>query len=191
MLAADDLSTLRELLTPPAGTTLDAAVATTFSLDLVSLCLVPAAMALASGITPEAVHDGAVTPLELLESIRRMSDRITVFCQTGQITIPRQGYVKLFASLEASTVPVSAPRGGVFHPKLWALRFAPTDDGGLPQHRVLIASRNLTFDRSWDTVVRLEQAATGRTARSARSVHRQSAVSCGNARRADASATSG
>ena len=161
MLAADDLSTLRELLTPPAGTTLDAAVATTFSLDLVSLCLVPTAMALASGITPEAVHDGAVTPLELLDSIRRMSDRITVFCQAGQITVPRQGYAKLFASLETSTVPVSAPRGGVFHPKLWALRFTPTDGGGPPQHRVLIASRNLTFDRSWDTVVRLEQAASG------------------------------
>ena len=49
MLAADDLSTLRELLTPPAGaSSLDAAVATTFSLDLVSLCLVVAAMALAS-----------------------------------------------------------------------------------------------------------------------------------------------
>jgi hypothetical protein len=161
MLAADDLSTLRELLTPPAGTTLDAAVAATFSLDLVSLCLVPTAMALASGITPEEVHDGAVTPLELLDSIRRMSDRITVFCQAGQITVPSQGYVKLFASLEISTVPVSAPRGGVFHPKLWALRFTPTEGGGLPQHRVLIASRNLTFDRSWDTVVRLEQAASG------------------------------
>jgi hypothetical protein len=161
MLAADELSTLRELLTPPAGTTLDAAVATTFSLDLVSLCLVPTAMALASGVTPEAVHDGAVTPLELLDSIRRMSDRITVFCQAGQITVPRQGYAKLFASLETSTVPVSAPRGGVFHPKLWALRFVPTDDDGPAQHRVLIASRNLTFDRSWDTVVRLEQAATG------------------------------
>lgn len=40
-------------------------------------------------------------------------------------------------------------------------RGAPTDGGGLPQHRVLIASRNLTFDRSWDTVVRLEQAASG------------------------------
>ena len=87
-------------------------------------------MALASGVTPEAVHDGAVTPLELLESIRRMSDRITVFCQAGQITVPGQGYVKLFASLEASTVPVSAPRGGVFHPKLWALRFAPTEAAG-------------------------------------------------------------
>ena len=104
MLAADDLSTLRELLTPPAGTTLDAAVATTFSLDLVSLCLVPTAMALASGITPEAVHDGAVTPLELLDSIRRMSDRITVFCQAGQITVPRQGYAKLFASLDSARI---------------------------------------------------------------------------------------
>ena len=32
---------------------------------------------------------------------------------------------------------------------------------GFSQHRVLIASRNLTFDRSWDTVVRLEQAVSG------------------------------
>jgi hypothetical protein len=43
---------------------------------------------------------------------------------------------------------------GVFHPKVWALRFLAQD--GAVRYRVLCLSRNLTFDRCWDTVVALD-----------------------------------
>ncbi len=48
-------------------------------------------------------------------------------------------------------------RGRIFHPKVWVLKFR---DGasGVTHLRVLCLSRNLTFDRSWDTILRLEQA---------------------------------
>jgi hypothetical protein len=43
----------------------------------------------------------------------------------------------------------------VFHPKVWLIRYVDTD--GRYQHRLLCLSRNLTFDRSWDTVLRLDE----------------------------------
>ena len=45
-------------------------------------------------------------------------------------------------------VEVTAPLGGVFHPKLWLLRF--TGDNVPPIVRLVILSRNVTGDRCWD-----------------------------------------
>ena len=52
------------------------------------------------------------------------------------------------------------------HPKVWVLRYEAVGEppDGQPREqrlRVLIASRNLTFDASWDTVVRLDEARNG------------------------------
>jgi hypothetical protein len=43
----------------------------------------------------------------------------------------------------------------VFHPKIWVIRFA--DARGRTLHRFLCLSRNLTFERSWDTLLRLDE----------------------------------
>jgi len=57
---------------------------------------------------------------------------------------------------------VQAPDAdGVFHPKVWALRFIAGD--GAIGYRVLCLSRNLTFDRCWDTVVTLDGELTDRS----------------------------
>jgi len=45
---------------------------------------------------------------------------------------------------------------------VWVLRFV--DAGGVTSHRLLVASRNLTFDTSWDTIVRLDEVPDGATA---------------------------
>ena len=45
----------------------------------------------------------------------------------------------------------------LFHPKVWVLEYA---DGDARSYRMLCASRNLTNDRSWDLVVRLDGIAT-------------------------------
>jgi hypothetical protein len=57
-------------------------------------------------------------------------------------------------------VPVTAPYGGVFHPKVWVLRFRDTASDE-PRLRGLVLSRNLTHDRSWDTVLRLDSTVRG------------------------------
>lgn len=158
MLEPRDRKLLFDLLRPPSGYRLDAAIGTTYSLDLLALLVTPLAFAMFDW----EAKDGKITasPLALLESLRRYADRITVFHQAGQLQVPRRHRL-LFGYLERSVVPVTSKNpAGVFHPKVWLLRFEPIDiERGVPTpavYRMICSSRNLTFDRSWDTVLSLE-----------------------------------
>lgn len=152
MLKPDERSHLLELLRPPSGYHLDCAVGTTFSLDLLSALLLPLSFAFFDW--EHADGQPAADPLALLEALRRYGDRFTVFCQAGQIRLPAK-YPPLVTFLEPCVYEVQAPdENGVFHPKVWALRFTAADDS--VRYRVLCLSRNLTFDRCWDTVVALD-----------------------------------
>lgn len=155
MLEPDDRLTLLDSLRPPPGFTLDIAVGTTFTLHLDALLTAPAAFALFDVGGERTTSD--LEPIELLDSIRRHADRITVFHQAGQAGVPTAR--RLFAYLEDCVVAVEAPNGGVFHPKLWVLRYRSRS--GESCLRILCASRNLTFDRSWDTLLRLDSAPPG------------------------------
>ena len=151
MLEADTLRTLLDALRPPAGYQLDRAVGTTFSLDLHALVTAPLAFAL---FDAEASEDEQASVAELLEALRRYSDRIDIFCQAGQIALPPK-YRPIVAYLEAAVHPVTpANRRRIFHPKVWALRY--TSDVSSPTYRLLVLSRNLTFDRSRDTLLALD-----------------------------------
>ena len=100
-------------------------------------------------------------PLALLEALRRYGDRFTIFCQSGQIRLPPK-YPPLVTFLEPCIYDVQLKDpDGVFHPKVWALRFVAED--GAVRYRVLCLSRNLTFDRCWDTVVALDGELTDRS----------------------------
>jgi hypothetical protein len=157
MLGPDDRRTLTTLLTPPPGASLDAAIGTTYTLNLDAFMVVPALLTLTR--LPPA-DEGLPTPLELLDSLRRTADKMTVFTQAGQIAVPTGSSGRsLFAFLERGTVPVAAPKDGVFHPKTWALRFR--HENGRHTHRILVASRNLTFDRSWDAVIAMDEGEGG------------------------------
>src|SRR5205814_7463894 len=92
--------------------------------------------------------------LATLEALRRYADRIAVFCQGGQLLVPKQHRI-LFGYLEGSVFEVAPPGpASSFHPKFWALRFTAPDQP--VRYRLLNLSRNLTFDRCWDTVVALD-----------------------------------
>lgn len=144
-----------DALRPPTGHTLDLAVGTTFTLSLRMLFLPPLAMAAHDRETELPSGEGESKPdtLALLESIRRYADRTTVFCHAGGVG-PATDYPRLLTFAEDSLVQV-VPRtpGHLFHPKLWALRFKHDED---VIHRLLITSRNLTDDRSWDTLLVLD-----------------------------------
>jgi len=166
MLSPHDRSSLFAGLRPPPGFVLDAAVGTSFTLDLEALLTAPIAFALFED--QDATSDGSgIEPVGLLESIRRYAGRITMFCQAGQIALPSH-HRAIFAWLEENVVEAIAPRAGfLFHPKVWLARYreAGSDRRLL---RVLCATRNLTFDTSWDTLLLLESEAyeeRGRTVR--------------------------
>jgi len=155
MLEPQSRLPLQEALHPPYGYVLDHAIGTTFSLDLMTMLTLPLSFTFSSG----AREDGRFDSLLLLEGIRRFAGRITVFCQAGQIAVPAQDQL-LYGYLESSVVEVLPRSGlGVFHPKVWALRYLP-DENAEPddpvRYRLLVLSRNLTFDRSWDTMLVLD-----------------------------------
>ncbi len=141
-----------DALRPPPDTTFDRGIATTFTLDLTTLLIVPLHLTLfASGeSTEKLITDG----VDLLEALRRTTERLQVFCHQGEIHVPTTQSA-LFSLLEPVVVEARAPRGGVFHPKLWVLRFLG-DDPDHPILRLLVLSRNLTADHAWDLILSLE-----------------------------------
>jgi hypothetical protein len=148
MLAPDSRSLLLDALRPPPGARLSRALATTFTLDLESLLAAPLAFA-AHGARESS------DPITLMESVHRHADRIDVFAQAGQFSVP-SGYSGLHTFVEPMVHLVGRPKPGhLFHPKLWLLRFVDeaTDE---PTLRLLVLSRNLTGDRSWDVCLRLD-----------------------------------
>ena len=158
MLEPDDRHTLLDALRPPSGFVLDRAVGTTFTLDLQALMTAPVSFALFDVDTAE---DGSATQTGLLDAIRRNAGRMDVFCQAGEIGLPAT-FRPLVAYVEEVVHEVTPPaKGFIFHPKVWAIRFR--SPGGELTYRLLCLSRNLTFDRSWDTVLRLDGSPARRT----------------------------
>lgn len=153
LLAPDQRALYSDSLRPPPGYAFDGGVATTFSLDLETLLTVPVYLALYSA--PD-IRDVLASPVAILEAIERTSQKLAIFVQGGCIHAAEK-QPRLCGLLESMTIEVSAPRGGTFHPKLWLLRFKPQTDGVAgPLLRLLVLSRNLTRDRSWDIVLRLD-----------------------------------
>lgn len=151
MLDPRERSLLLECLRPPEGCRLDFAVGTSFSLDLLALLTTPLAFTFFDweGDTGSITAD----PLALLGAVRRHAERIALFCQAGQIALPPAAN-RLTAYLESSVIEVTAPKGGVFHPKVWVLRYVDQDQQA--RIRFICLSRNLTFDRSWDAALVLD-----------------------------------
>lgn len=149
---------LLEAFQPPADHRLDWAVGTTYSLDLTALLSAPVAFAFADCQD----QDGrpVMDPLVLLKAVRQYASRVCLFCQAGRIHVPK-AYQPLLANLEHSICEAIAPGGGSFHPKVWFLRYVAADE--TVTYRLLCLSRNLTFDRSWDTMLSLDGELRDRT----------------------------
>jgi hypothetical protein len=157
MLSPDDRSLLGELLAAPDGFQLTHAVATTFTLDLTALLMVPLGFA-GSDLRTDT------NQMAVLQAIQEYSDRIDVFCQRGMTKVPMKPN-KLLAFLEEMIHLVGPPQSGyLFHPKIWVLRFSPSDSSIVEteKFRLICGSRNLTFDRSWDAAITLDGEVRGR-----------------------------
>ena len=150
MLDPYDRLQLVNELRPPDGFEFDCGIGTTFSLDLESLMTVPLSLALCEF---ESRDDALANPEAVLEGLRRITGKLHVFCHRGRIKRPREGML-LSSLLEDIVVQVLPKnRAGVFHPKVWVLRYRRGDEAMI---RVLVLSRNLTFDKSWDTALVLD-----------------------------------
>lgn len=143
---ANDRLSYGELLRPDVGYTLDFAVGTTYSLDLEALLGVPVSL----GLLGDADAEQMRSPLYVLEAIRTSSDKIAIFCNAGGIKLPDK-IQSVYSLLEESVFQVKLSRNSNFHPKLWVLKYS--NEAGKSYIKLLVLSRNLTFDSSIDLCV--------------------------------------
>lgn len=152
MLDPNERKLYIDALRPPYGFSLDRAIGTTYSLNLLTLLAVPLSFAkFELKEKDEILRD----PISILEAVRRSVGKFHVFCQTGGIHVPKI-MNPLFNYLEKTIIEVNAPHPeGTFHPKVWVLRFVDKSEKSV-LYRFLCMSRNITFDRSWDTILTIE-----------------------------------
>ena len=155
-----DRTLYTEPLTTPLGFRFDCAVALTYSLGLDTLLAVPLHLLLyAGGRAQTRILEDR---LAVLDGLRQTASNVSIFHHQGGILAPR-GRRALYSLLEDSVFRASAPRGGIFHPKIWLLRFSPHGDDPTtnrgedpPLIRLAVLSRNLSADRSWDVSLTVE-----------------------------------
>ena len=131
------------LLMPPAKHTLTHAVTTTYSLDLYTLLAIPVALFYSKILDGNFEQDR----YDVLDAIEKTAGILNIYCQKGKMKVPGK-FNYLFAYLEDSITEIIPPNHvSSFHPKIWILRFKKAQE---IKYRVIVLSRNLTFDRSWD-----------------------------------------
>ena len=128
-----------EMLIPPVGYKTAFAIGTTYSLDLEALI----GVSISLGLNEDIDSKLSDSPIYLLEALRKVTDKMLVFCEAGQIKAPATQN-KLFPFLENSVVMVNAKNDKSFHPKVWLVKYE--NDSAEVVYRILVLSRNLT---SW------------------------------------------
>ena len=138
------------LLCPDSGYKLSFAVGCTYSLDFEALVSIPLYLCGVEQTSSERINN----PFVILENICRSTDKIALFCNCDGIKMLRN-IKPVYALLDNSVFPVNLGNGSNFHPKLWVIRYDSQNDGP-DMIKVLVLSRNLTFDRSMDLVVEMK-----------------------------------
>ncbi len=129
---------------------LDQAVCLTYSLDMEALLGIP----LCLGMRGEMTSSQRNNPLYVLEAIRRTGKKLSVFCNAGCIKVPKSES-RLFALMEDCIHEVRMPNFKYnFHPKIWVVQYRNTVDDRI-LIKVIVMSRNLTFDQSMDMAVEM------------------------------------
>lgn len=147
-----------EALYPPIGFSFDGGIGTTYSLDLEIALTIPVCLAL---FPVENAREALANPIGILEATQRIAEKLIIIADAGRIA-DSDRLPALCGLLESVIFEASAPGGGAFHSKLWVLRYR-SNSGDSTRLRLLIMSRNITGDRSWDVMMCLEGSLGNRT----------------------------
>lgn len=153
-LDPDGRSTLREVLLPPDGYRLDSALGTAYSLDAETLVTIPL---FAAGLGAEDLQKSVG-----ISKVYDLGARLTLLVQGDRIGISRRWATSrpLLKLVGDAVVPCSI-KDGSFHPKLLVLVFDSIEKTDKRLFRIVVATRNLTTDNSWDSVIVLDEAPNG------------------------------
>ena len=138
-----------EVLAPAPGYELDFAVGMTYSLDLEAFLSIPVFLSCSDN-----TEDMNNSPYRVLDAIKRVGEKIVLFCNGDGIKYVNPKNAPFFAMIEDCVYPVSMSDKHYFHPKLWVIRYKKENKPD--KLRVIVLSRNLTFDRSLDIAVTLD-----------------------------------
>lgn len=137
-----------EILRKPApGFELSAAIASTYSLDLQALL----AALLPLGFEGDAASECRNNPVFALHALKKLLPKLALFCDGASIKVPNLSQNRLLALLDRAVYPVKHKTA--FHPKFWLLKFVR---GNEVCYRLVVLSKNVTFDRSWDMAIALD-----------------------------------
>lgn len=153
-LDPDGRSTLSDVLLPPNGYKLEHALGTAYSLDAETLVTIPL---FAAGIGAEDLEKSVG-----ISKVYELGTCLTLLVQGDRIAISKRWVNSrpLLRLVGDAVVPCSI-KDGSFHPKLLVLAFNSIDHPDKKLFRIIVATRNLTTDNSWDSVVVLDEAPTG------------------------------
>lgn len=152
MVSPDSRTMLTAALKPPPNMAFDAAVATSYTLDPALALMMPVLFSQGTSYRNATEEDNAILRLQRL---RNHADSITIFVQEGGIKVPRMLKPSpAYSLLEPMIYEMKSPKGGIFHPKMVLVRYK--DGDGCKQMRLVVMTRNLTFDKSWDVAVILD-----------------------------------
>lgn len=139
-------------LKPDEGYELHFGVCCTYSLDLEAV----AGTMLALGLDND-LGNAIDNPVALLTGFQKMSNKLAFFCSDCAIKSAGTKFNKIVNILDNAIFEVKPKSGGIFHPKLWFLYYTPLKQskGVRPYIRLLVLTKNLTFDQSLDFGVNL------------------------------------
>ena len=145
---------LFDLLQPPTGYRLSAAIGTSFGLSIEGLT---AALLAMSDADPETL---ASEPVAGVMAVTRLRSKVRMLVHPGTISSSMQGGSSRFVALLDRMILEVEPPAGLFHPKVWALRFDKVgpDRAADPasQGRLVVSSRNLSSSTAFELGTVLE-----------------------------------
>nr|BFD64528.1 phospholipase D family protein [Bdellovibrio sp. HM001] len=139
-----DRSSYLDVLKPDLGYSVEYILGTTYSLELDTILMSSLSLCLSHS---EDISLQIADPIALLEGCRRLSEKSIILFESGQIHQPKK-YNQLYYFIEQSLYSAKTPKGGVFHPKVWFVKYK--NDNNETKYRFICLSRNITFDTSWD-----------------------------------------
>lgn len=139
-----DRSSYLDVLKPDLGYSVEYILGTTYSLELDTVLMSSLSLCLNQS---EDISLQIADPVALLEGCRRLSEKSIILFEAGQIHQPKK-YNQLYFFIEQSLFSAKTPKGGVFHPKVWFVKYK--NENSETKYRFICLSRNMTFDTSWD-----------------------------------------
>lgn len=139
-----DRSSYLDALKADLGYSVEYILGTTYSLELDTVLMSSLSLCLNHS---EDISLQIADPIALLEGCRRLSEKSIILFESGQIHQPKK-YNQLYYFIEQSLYSAKTPKGGVFHPKVWFIKYK--NESNETKYRFICLSRNITFDTSWD-----------------------------------------